>query len=248
MIYRSLPWVFVPTIILLVIAGVYVESYDDDPWTEFGVILASIGIALALAIFVIQTHQQGELTDILRKSDERDNREEKDKNTKNDYYEKMIVRALGGIKEISLRITGHIAKNDVDAIHKEWSKFKIPSERLSSLYLVGANVVHHTILDDMDLIRGSLIDDLPEDAKLETIVNLLSYPMKILDSLFMIRLKDRRIEVYKEDVRSLEDQINSVKSNSDFNLESEASWNLYHNSVLKNYARRYLYPGESTDV
>ena len=246
MVYRSLPWIFVPTIILLVIAGVYVEAYDDNPWTEFSVILASIGIAVALAVFAIQTFQQGELAEILRGSKDRDEREDHDKNIKNEYYEKMIVRTLCGIREISLGFPILVANNDVAQMRQQWSRFKVPTERLYSLYVVGANVVDHVILDDVDSIRGSLADDLPEDVALETIVNLLSYPMGMLDSLCLGRLKDRRIEVYNEDVQSIRDQIESAKSNPDFKPESETSLNLYRDSILRIYARRYVYPGEET--
>jgi len=64
-VYKSLPWLFVPTIIILIIAGVYVEEYDNEPWSQFSVILASIAIALAVAIFAFQQIQSGKLQEIL---------------------------------------------------------------------------------------------------------------------------------------------------------------------------------------
>lgn len=244
MVYRSLPWIFVPSIILLVVAGVYVEEYDDKPWTEFSVILASIGIAVALAVFAIQTFQQGEIAELLKKSKERKDAEIKDKKIKNEYYEKMLVRSLCGLREISLGFPVLVAQNNMAKIREQWSRFKVPTERLYSLYVVGANIVDHVILDDVDSIRGSLADDLPEDVALETVVNLLSYPMNMLDALCTGRLKDRRLEVYKEDVQSLLDQVKSAKSNPKFVPDSESALNMYRNSVLRTYARRYLYPDE----
>ncbi len=247
--YKALPWVFTPTIVILIIAGVYVEDYDNSPWTQFSVILAAISIAVAIAIFVIQTYQQGEIVEIIQKIDKAEKKEKDDNDEKREYYSKMLVRALGGIKEISENFPILIARNsEPKIIQEEWGRFKAPVERLSSLYVVGANIMDYTILDDIDLIRGTLAEQLDEEMDNKTLVPQIAYVTTLLNEVFLKKLKEKRLEVFKEDLQIIDKQIEFYKLEYKGSDKSEQGWDEYRKSIKSTYSRRYLYPGESDDI
>jgi len=233
--YRYLPWLFVPPIIILIIAGAYVESYDDEPWTQFSVILAAISIGVAVGIFVFQSYQQGEIAELITKGNDRDDREDKERRRKRDYYEKQYIHALTGVREQILKINGLVAKDKRVSknMKKEWEKFKMPAERLEFLNLVSTDIMEHEIVDDIDLVKGSLKADIPDE--LGSVTLLLAEMARVLDPLLLEKLKDRRLEVLKEQLDHLNEQVDKALETSD----NKDALKLFRETRARQIRRRY---------
>jgi hypothetical protein len=215
MTHKALPWLFLPTLIALGVSFGFADEYDHEPWTELGVILAFIGIGLSISIFAFQSIQQAKLESVIKQIDGYNQKIETEKAEKKTYVEKMIVTALVTTRQQVRKISKILFKaNTVSQdVIEEWNRLLIPAERFDTLISLGVNVVNHEVLDDVDLIRGSLRDKPRMD--LAGLTEQLGQIESIINSLLADKLNDARL-------LALEESLARIKKLREKNLSPES--------------------------
>ncbi len=90
-----------------------------------------------------------------------------EKENRRNYFEKMIVTALGTTREKLARIKERIGTEHGvinQAIIDEWNTLQIPAERFEMIMMMAGESLNHEISDDVDQIRGTLKNSPSDDS------------------------------------------------------------------------------------
>ncbi|MEM3065493.1 MAG: hypothetical protein QW177_09015 [Candidatus Nitrosotenuis sp.] len=172
-----------------------VEEQQKSNFRAEGLSLIGIGIGLIIGGVAIFD------SFVYAKRQYREREKEEEKKT---YLTKMMVITLARIRE-QIRKTNEVllhAQSVTKSVLSEWNKLNVPAERLETLTIMGSNVVNHEVLDDADLVRGSIIDKPKND--LPGLVIQLGNVESIINNLFADKLNAIREKTLNESLASLD--------------------------------------------
>jgi len=171
------------------------ESQQKSNFKAEGLALIGIGIAMMIGGITV--------LDGYSNSKHRYERFEKEED-KRIYIEKMLVITLARTRE-QIRKTNEtlLSENGVtESVIAEWEKLKISAERLETLTVMGADSVNHEILDDADLVRGTILGG--PSSTFDGFVGRLGQIEQIINELLSVKLNSIRKIVLNESLEHIQ--------------------------------------------